>query len=134
MKWTKKASDHLEKLNSDCNVTTGLEAKLLLAVGHETCCITTLTPRKDWSVVYCTLDLKCVSVHFDHFSEPYKVETQCRVDLWSWKNYRQYFPLILVYAVTIHKCQDLSLDCAIVDMSDRVFSAGMAYVALSRVR
>ena len=28
----------------------------------------------------------------------------------------------------------LSLDCAIVDLSDKVFSAGMAYVALSRVR
>ena len=36
--------------------------------------------------------------------------------------------------MTIHKCQDLSLDCAIVDLSDKVFSAGMAYVALSRVR
>ena len=48
--------------------------------------------------------------------------------------YRKQFPLILAYAVTIHKCQGLSLDCAIVDLSDEVFSAGMAYVALSRVR
>ena len=36
--------------------------------------------------------------------------------------------------MTIHRCQGLSLDCAIVDLSDKVFSAGMAYVALSRVR
>ena len=28
----------------------------------------------------------------------------------------------------------MSLDCAIVDLSDKVFSAGMAYLALSRVR
>ena len=42
--------------------------------------------------------------------------------------------MILAYAVTIHKCQGLSLDCAIVDLSDDVFSEGMAYVALSRVR
>ena len=48
--------------------------------------------------------------------------------------YRKQFPLILAYAVTIHKCQGLSLDCAIVDLSDKVFSAGMAYVAVSRVR
>ena len=48
--------------------------------------------------------------------------------------YREWFPLILAYAVTLHKCQGLSLDCAIVDLSDKVFSAGMAYVALSRVR
>ena len=48
--------------------------------------------------------------------------------------YRKQFPLILTYAVTIHKCQGLSLDCAIVDLSCEVFSDGMAYVALSRVR
>ena len=37
------------------------------------------------------------------------------------------FPLILAYAVTIHKCQGLSLDCAIIDLSAEVFSDGMAY-------
>ena len=48
--------------------------------------------------------------------------------------YRQQFPLILAYTITIHKSQGLSLDSNIVDLSDRVFSACMAYVALSRVR
>ena len=48
--------------------------------------------------------------------------------------YREQYPLILAYAVTIHKCQGLSLDCAIVDLSQEVFSDGMAYVAISRVR
>ena len=36
--------------------------------------------------------------------------------------------------MTIHKSQGLSLDNAIIDLSDRVFSPGMAYVSLSRVR
>ena len=35
--------------------------------------------------------------------------------------------------MNIYKCQGLSLDCAIVHLSDKVFRAGMAYVALSRV-
>ena len=48
--------------------------------------------------------------------------------------YREQYPLILAYAVTIHKCQGLSLDCTIVDLSQEVFSDGMAYVAISRVR
>ena len=47
---------------------------------------------------------------------------------------RMQFPLILAFAVTIHKCQGLSLNCAIMDLSDQVFCAGMAYVALSRVK
>ena len=53
-----------------------------------------------------------VTVKFDHVSVPYGV-----------KRVRNRF-----------KCQGLSLDCAIVDLSEKVFSAGMAYVALSRVR
>ena len=47
--------------------------------------------------------------------------------------HRKQFPLILAYAVTIHKCQGLSLNSAIVDLSSKVFSPGLAYVALSRV-
>ena len=45
------------------------------------------------------------------------------------KNYYVYctqFPLILGYAVTIHKCRGLSLDCAIIDLSSKVFSDGMS--------
>ena len=39
------------------------------------------------------------------------------------------------YAVAIHKSQSLPLDCAIIDLSSaRVFSAGIAYVALSRIQ
>ena len=48
--------------------------------------------------------------------------------------YRTQFPLILAYAATIHKCQGLSLDCGIIDLSDKAFADGMAYVALSRLK
>uniref|UniRef100_A0A1X7V3C0 ATP-dependent DNA helicase n=1 Tax=Amphimedon queenslandica TaxID=400682 RepID=A0A1X7V3C0_AMPQE len=48
--------------------------------------------------------------------------------------YRSQFPLILASAVTIHKCQGLLLDNAIIDSSNNVFKEGMAYVALSQVR
>lgn len=47
---------------------------------------------------------------------------------------RKIIPLILGYASTIHKCQGLSLDCAIVNCGDSIFSPAQAYVALSRVR
>lgn len=43
------------------------------------------------------------------------------------------YPLRLAWAVTVHKSQGLSLDSAIIDLS-QAFTPGMGYVALSRVR
>uniref|UniRef100_A0A1X7VGI9 ATP-dependent DNA helicase n=1 Tax=Amphimedon queenslandica TaxID=400682 RepID=A0A1X7VGI9_AMPQE len=47
--------------------------------------------------------------------------------------HKKQFPLILSYAITIHKCQGLSLDTAFTDLSTDVFGDGIAYVALFRV-
>ena len=65
-----------------------------------------------------------ITIQFDHIHEPYDVE-RVKSRFIVRKNYyvyRKQFPLILAYAVTIHKCQGLSLDCAIVDLSHKVFS------------
>ena len=45
------------------------------------------------------------------------------------------FPLVLCWAVTIHKCQGMTLPEKVIDMSPvkGKFRAGQAYVALSRV-
>ena len=139
-KWNKKAAELLEKLNKDCNMTVGLEAKLMLAVGarvvlrHNVDTNTGLVNGAIGTVLSIRQDH--IMVQFDHISEPYDVEkVKSRfIVMKNYYVYRKQFPLILAYAVTIHKCQGLSLDCAIVDLSDKVFSAGMAYVAVSRVR
>ena len=48
--------------------------------------------------------------------------------------HRKQFPMILAFAVTVYKCRGLSLDCAVMDLSNEVFCPGMAYVALSCVK
>ena len=47
---------------------------------------------------------------------------------------RTQLPLTLAYAVTIHKTQGSTLDCALIDVGERTFEYGQAYVALSRVK
>jgi ATP-dependent DNA helicase PIF1 len=47
---------------------------------------------------------------------------------------RAQIPLILAYAVTIHKCQGATLDSALIDIGRSTFEMGQAYVALSRVK
>ena len=46
------------------------------------------------------------------------------------------FPLTLAWAVTIHKCQGLTLSKIVIDMTDGKgkFKPGEAYVAFSRVK
>jgi ATP-dependent DNA helicase PIF1 len=47
---------------------------------------------------------------------------------------REQIPLRLAYAITIHKAQGATLDCALIDIGDNTFEYGQAYVALSRVK
>ena len=139
-KWSKKAYDALKKLNKDCNLTAGLEAELVIAIGARVMLRRNLDTKRglvNGSLGTVTaISSQHVTVKFYHISEPCPIE-RVRSKFMLMKSYyiyRKQYPLILAYAITIHKCQGLSLNSAIIDLSNKVFSPGMAYVALSRVR
>lgn len=44
------------------------------------------------------------------------------------------FPVVLAYAITIHKSQGLTLKRIVMDISKRDFQTGLIYVGISRVK
>lgn len=84
-------------------------------------------------------------IRFSNQGNPVVLTTdgaEIAVQEYTWRTFNDYgrelasvtqYPLRLAWAVTVHKSQGLSLDAAIIDLS-QAFTPGMGYVALSRVR
>ncbi|EED13562.1 conserved hypothetical protein [Talaromyces stipitatus ATCC 10500] len=47
---------------------------------------------------------------------------------------RTQFPIIVAYAMTVHKAQGITVDQAVLNITNRDFALGLTYVALSRVK
>lgn len=74
-----------------------------------------------------------VKVKFDNGVSQLITNVSWELDIDDSKIIGNQIPLMLAYAITIHKSQSLSLDSAILDLAD-CFCNHMVYVALSRVR
>ncbi|XP_054260220.1 ATP-dependent DNA helicase PIF1-like [Macrosteles quadrilineatus] len=141
-----KVKKILSSYNSDCSRTAGMEkiipikvgAKVMLlrnidvTVGLVNSAIGTVTGLRfntDNSD-----DVDSVTINFDcgitHHLQRVNVKFQVMDNAFV---YREQFPISMSYAVTIHKCQGLSLNSVIIDIGESIFTCGQSYVALSRV-
>ena len=79
--------------------------------------------------VYKSTNQNAVPIYETQTTSPIHKKASCQVT-------RSQFPLTLVWAVTIHKCQGLTLPEIVIDMTPAKgkFKLGEAYVAFSRVR
>ena len=139
-KFDKKQEKKFEKLKNQPSKTAGLETVLSLAVG----CRVMLRRNIDVTVGLINVAIGTVmgiystriSIKFDHIDVPCDIERVTTRFMLSKNLYihRKQFPLILSYAITIHKCQRLSLDTAIIDLSTDVFGDGMAIVSCTYIK
>lgn len=67
--------------------------------------------------------------HKEYLITPVKITSQDEPNIEV-----QYIPLKLAWAITIHKSQGLTIDCAEMDLGESIFQSGQAYTALSRVK
>ena len=131
-KWNKKAQQHLKFLNKDCNLTAGLEQVLNLAVDARVMLRRNISTENGLvngaRGTVLAITSASVTVKFDNIPEPYEV-TKIKSRFCVLKHFyihREQFPLILAFSITIHKSQGLSLDNAIIDLSNKVFGDSMA--------
>ena len=71
-----------------------------------------------------------VLIKFDHIDKPCQIE-KITTKFMLMKNmyiHRKQYPLILAFAITIHKCQGLSLDTAIIDLSQWCSIVSCTYI------
>ena len=129
-------SDELSKrLDRDCQAVTNLK----LAIGAQVVLLTNLSQNEGLVngsrgiiisyeegnpvVLFVNGIKKTITSHNWELEE----ENRCKV-------IKIQIPLQLAWAVTIHKCQGMSLDLVEVDIGSSIFEYGQSYTALSRVR
>ena len=139
-----KLTASYKKTIQDSTRTAGLETCLQLCIGAKVmlrrnlnveCGLVNGSIGSVVNFVTSPTQITQISVKFDNMPEPVKIGREsCTYEVLQSIFYtRKQFPIMLAFAITVHKAQGLSLKIAIVDAGPASFGSGMIYVALSRV-
>ena len=145
---TKNAKDRLQKMDEDSRNTAGLEKVLHVGVRSKVMIRRNVSlPLSLYNGALGTIEgftyemppypkgtIRCIHVKLDHIGEIRDLERiNARIQIFEGAFvHRKQFPLIVAFAITIHKSQGLTIPCIIADIGKSIFDGGMAYVALSR--
>jgi len=122
------------------------EKRLVLKIGSQVMCIVNMTsssnPDSNEELLLCNGSQGIVT-GFSQLGNPIVkftngLETTIGPHIWPSENIPSIglaqIPLILSWAITIHKAQGTTMDCAEIDAGNGIFECGQTYVALSRVK
>ena len=112
------------------------EETIVIKIGSQVMCIANLDQEAE-----IVNGSQGVVIGFDNGYPIVKFNKVTRtIEPYIWKNDKyegygvQQIPLILSWAITIHKAQGITLDEACINIGSSVFEYGQTYVALSRIK
>lgn len=133
----KSLSDSIKNALARMDDSAQYEKELILKVGAQVMLIANV--NQELGLVNGRLGI-VTEMNASWVTVRFKCGYETKIDTHEWKLEdnehisRCQIPLILAYAITIHKCQGSTLESAYIDIGSSIFEYGQAYVALSRVK
>ena len=119
------------------------DKQIYLKIGAQVMCVINLTPPNGNAIEICNGSQGIVTGFCEITGAPrvkFNNGLEQVMTRYTWSSERipgvgvSQVPLILAWALTIHKSQGASLDAAEIDVGSGIFECGQTYVALSRVK
>lgn len=136
---TRPSPEQLQRELSNLSNGIMVDKILELKVGAQVMCVANIDMESEYPVVNGSLGIITKFIDDAPMVEFHNGQTRLMTKhTWESDNIPgvgvKQIPLILAWAITIHKAQGVTLDLAEIDVGSSIFECGQTYVALSRVK